>query len=29
MTIPDGWTEVTNGAWGVGTEPFPANVKHL
>lgn len=25
MSIPDGWTEVTNGEWGLGTEPFPQN----
>jgi hypothetical protein len=24
--IPDGWTEVTNGEWGVGTPRFPENV---
>jgi hypothetical protein len=26
MSIPTGWTEVTNGEWGLGTEPFPENV---
>lgn len=26
MSIPAGWTEITNGTWGVGDEPFPANV---
>lgn len=23
MTIPNGWTEVTNGEWGLGAEPIP------
>lgn len=26
MSIPNGWTEVTNGEWGLGTEPLPGNV---
>lgn len=26
MAIPNGWTEVTNGAWGMGLQRYPENV---
>ena len=26
MSVPNGWTEVTNGEWGVGQPRFPENV---